>query len=269
MFAIRPSAFAGQFYPESKKELKSQIEEFLKEANPKDIKGKVKALISPHAGYQFSGPIAAYGYKLLRDTKYLPSGRHGEIQDTIILGTSHHMMFPGVALTNFSYWETPLGKVRSSSLHKKLESNPNFSLVNEAHISEHSIEVQLPFMQSVLKDFQITPVLTGRVDNHKEIAQTLSKHLDERSLIIVSSDLCHYLPYEEANEEDNKTIQQILDFDTYIDSEQACGTDGIIILIEIAKLLKWKVKLLDYRNSGDTAGDKDKVVGYTSIIFYK
>jgi AmmeMemoRadiSam system protein B len=264
MFQIRPPAFAGQFYPEDETELKSQVKKFLKESKPKEIKGKIKALISPHAGYQYSGPTAAYGYKAIQR-----SNVKRQSSNVIILGTSHSMMFQGIALTNFGFWETPLGKVRSSSLYKELQNVSDISLINEAHISEHSIEVQLPFLQIILKDFQITPLLTGRVDDHKVIAKELSKHIDESTLIIVSSDLCHYLPYEEANKADNETIQQILDLDTYIDPEQACGADGIIILIELAKLLKWKIKLLDYKNSGDTEGSKDKVVGYASIVFYK
>jgi AmmeMemoRadiSam system protein B len=263
MLPIRPAAFAGQFYPADEAELKAQIEEFLKEAKPKKLKGKVKALIVPHAGYQYSGPVAAYGYKLLELSTV------NRQLSAVLLGPSHRMMFPGIALSNFDFWQTPLGNVHAYSLYKKLLDDVDFKLVNEAHAFEHSIEVQLPFLQTVVKDLKITPLLTGRVDEHKQIAKRLSENIDDKTLIIVSSDLSHYLPYKEAVEIDKETIDQILNLDTYIESEQACGTSGIIILIELAKLLGWKAKLLDYRNSGDTSGDKDKVVGYASIAFYK
>lgn len=261
MTNLRPPAFAGSFYPNDEDELKSQISKYLKEAvPPEDIPGNIKALIVPHAGYIYSGPVAAYGYKLLKNKKY---------KEVIILGTSHRMMFPNIALTNFEFWKTPLGNVQLSPLSGNLQKEDYFSSLDEVHAFEHSIEVQLPFLQTVLKDFRITPLATGRVDNHKEIAKTLKNDLNKETLIVVSSDLSHYLPYKEAKKIDNKTIKQILELDTDIDPEQACGADGIIILTELAKLLKWKVKLLDYRNSGDTAGDKSQVVGYASIDFYK
>jgi AmmeMemoRadiSam system protein B len=179
------------------------------------------------------------------------------------------MMFSGIALTNFELWQTPLGNIPSSSLYEKLDDKINFKLLNEAHAFEHSIEVQLPFLQTVLKDFRITPLLTGRVDRHKEIAVKLKEYINDNTLLIVSSDLSHYRPYKEAKRCDSETVKQILSLDANIDQEQACGDDGIKILIELAKMLKWKVKLLDYRNSGDTAGDKSQVVGYAAIVFYE
>jgi AmmeMemoRadiSam system protein B len=258
---LRPAAFAGSFYPEDEVELKNQINKYLKAAViPKDLVRQIKAIIVPHAGFIYSGPVAAYGYKLIKGIKY---------KNVIIFGPSHQMMFQNIALTNFEFWKTPLGNTQLSPLSKKLQEESYFNSLDEVHAFEHSIEVQLPFLQTVLKDFRITPLVTGRVDNHKEIAKSLNEHLDKDTLIVVSSDLSHYLPYEEANKIDNKTIKQILELDTDIDPEQACGADGIIILIELAKLLKWKAKLLDYRSSGDTAGDESRVVGYASIVFYK
>lgn len=258
---LRPPAFAGSFYPEDEKELKNQINQYLKATvAPQDIAGDVKALIAPHAGYIYSGPVAAYGYKLIKGKKY---------RNVIILGSSHRMMFPNIALTNFEFWKTPLGNMQLSPLSKELQEETHFNSLDEVHAFEHSIEVQLPFLQTVLKDFRITPLATGRINNHRKIAQILKDSLNNKTLIVVSSDLSHYLPYEEANKIDKRTIKQISELDTDIDPEQACGADGIIILMELAKLLKWKVKLLDYRNSGDTAGDKSQVVGYASIAFLK
>jgi AmmeMemoRadiSam system protein B len=260
MTNIRPQVAAGSFYPEDEKELKSQIENYLKSVKKIDFKGSIKAVISPHAGYIYSGPVAAYSYKTIIKKNF---------REVIIIGLSHQMMFQGIALSNFSFWKTPLGNVPSSSLYKKLEDENSFKLLNEAHVFEHSIEVELPFLQTVIGSFLITPMLTGRINNHKEIAEIISRYIHEKTLIVVSSDLLHYLPYEEANKIDKETIEKILNFDTDIEHERACGADGIIILLELARLLNWKVKLLDYRNSGDTCGDKSQVVGYASIVFTK
>lgn len=260
MTTIRPQVFAGSFYPEDEQELKEIISKYLRKAKPPVVKGEIKALISPHAGFIYSGPTAAYGYKLIKNKKY---------KNVILLGPSHKMMFQNIALSNFAFWKTPLGNILCSPLYKELNDKYDFQLLNEVHAFEHSLEVQLPFLQTVLKDFKITPLVTGRVGNHKEIAEQIKEYIDDKTLIIVSSDLSHYLPYKQANTTDKKTIKQILELDIEIDREQACGADGIIILIELAKLCNWKVKLLDYRNSGDTAADKNQVVGYTSIVFYK
>lgn len=260
MTTIRPPAFAGTFYPEDEKDLKNDVERYIKNAKTTKFDGKIKALISPHAGFPYSGPVAASGYSLLKGKKY---------RKIIIIGTSHRMMFQGIALTNFSFWKTPLGNIPASKASEELESDFNFKLINEAHAFEHSIEVQLPFLQVVLEDFSITPLLTGRIGNYEEIAEKLTKYAGEDTLFIVSADLSHYLPYKNAQERDKQTIDKIINFDTNIDPEESCGSSGTITLIEMAKTLKWKSKLLDYRNSGDTAGDKKEVVGYASILFYE
>ncbi|MDD3648422.1 MAG: AmmeMemoRadiSam system protein B [Candidatus Dojkabacteria bacterium] len=264
MMNIRPPAFAGSFYPEDEEELKKCILKHIHEANPEAVPGQIKALISPHAGYEYSGPVAAFGYKLLHEAKNQYTSANVQI-----LGPSHKVMFSNIALTSYTFWRTPLGIVALSPLSNKLKEESDFSLVNEAHLFEHSIEVQLPFLQSVLDEFKITPLATGRVNDHKEAAYILNDKLDANSLIIASSDLSHYLPYRKAQETDKETIDNILAFDSFIEPEQACGVDGILILNEIAKMNNWKAKLLDYRNSGDTSGDKQKVVGYASIVYYE
>jgi len=260
MTTLRPPAFAGTFYPADEEELKKLVKKYVSNVPKINLTGKVKALISPHAGYIYSGPIASYGYSLLSKQSF---------KNVILLGPSHQMTFQNIALNNFSFWRTPLDIIPLSPVSKELQTESFFQLLNEVHAFEHSIEVQLPFLQTVLDKFEVTPLATGRIMNHKEIAKTLIKHIDETTLIIASSDLSHYLPYKKAQTEDKKTTEMILELNSNISHEQACGADGINILIEIAKQLKWKPKLLDYRNSGDTAGDKTKVVGYTSIIFTK
>lgn len=257
MSRIRPAAFAGKFYPEEENKLQESIDTYLKEAKKTKIEPEVKALISPHAGYPYSGPIAASGYKTIEK----------DYSKVILIGPSHNIMFSGIGLTNFSFWRTPLGLVTSSKLIEKLKEEYNFNMLNEAHTFEHSIEVQLPFLQTILEDFKIIPLATGRVNSHKEIANVLNRYLDEKTLIVVSSDLSHYLSYSEAEQKDKKTIEKILSFETDFDRQAACGIDGIKIVLEIAKLKKWKPKLIEYKNSKDTAGDREKVVGYTSIAF--
>ena len=257
---IRPPAFAGSFYPEDPEELQKEISKYLKQASTKKTSGTTKALIVPHAGYEYSGPVAACGYKLLQKSKF---------EEVILIGPSHRMRFQNCGLNNFQSWKTPLGFVHLSKVNDQLATEASFSLLNETHTFEHSIEVQLPFLQSILKDFKILPIATGNIVNHRQIALTLKKYIKQNTLLIVSSDLSHYLPYKEANDVDNETIDQILNLDSTIDPNQACGAEGINILIELAKLLKWKVKLIDYRNSGDTEGSKKEVVGYSAIEFYK
>ncbi len=260
MNTIRPSVLAGTFYSSDPDQLKNQINEFLEKA--KKIKGikNPKAVIVPHAGYQYSAQVAVHAYKQLINKNF---------NKIFIIGPSHRVLFQGIALTNFTDWKTPLGIIQASKLWKEIQNESSFSVLNEIHTFEHSIEVQLPFLQTILKKFTIIPLITGRIQNHKEIAGTIINYLDENSLLVISTDLSHYLSYKQAQKIDNKTNKQILNLDTEIDHEQACGADGVIISIEIAKLLKWKVKLLDYKNSGDTAYDKSKVVGYSSFIFYK
>ncbi len=269
----RPAAFAGSFYPEDPKELQETIKKYLNEVEIEKIKGDIKALIVPHAGYQYSAPIAAFGYKAIQQ-----SAVSGHLSDITLIGPSHRTPFSNFALCDFDTWKTPLGKVKVSQKNKKMQMNEHFSAINEAHMFEHSIEVQLPFLQTVLKrDFQITPILTGKFDDYKEAAGVVKKLTDDETLLIISSDLSHYLPYEEAQRIDKVTISKILNsclskpqqkqVKSRISSESACGASGINITVELAKQLGWKAKLLDYRNSGDTAGDKDQVVGYAAIVF--
>lgn len=258
MQRIRPPAFAGSFYPKEESSLQKVIDSYIANAEPKKIDGTIKALIVPHAGYVYSGPVAAYGYKALQQQK-------NTIKTVILIGPSHRMQFRGCGLANFSDWRTPLGLISASPKTKHLETESQFTLLNETHVFEHSIEVQLPFLQHILDTFAVFPITTGIVEDEEQLAQTIEKYLDKQTVIIVSSDLSHYLPYKEANIVDKKTVNTILDLETDITPEQACGAYGIRILIELARLQHWKPVLLDYRNSGDTEGSKDKVVGYAAI----
>jgi len=256
----KQSDLAGQFYPTDQKKLQNQVNQYLEEANPEEIKGNLKAILVPHAGIVCSGQTAAFGYKLLKNKKY---------QNIILLGVAHRYPFLDITVSDYKYWKTPLGKIQLSEVNKEIIDETGFEKINDAFANENSLETQLPFLQIVAKKSHLTPIVTGQVQNHQEIAQTLTNYLDKETLLVVSSDLSHYLPHETAHKTDNKTINQILNLDNKIHHDQACGTNGIKILIELAKLLNWKAKLLDYRTSGDTCGDKSRVVGYTSIAFYK
>jgi AmmeMemoRadiSam system protein B len=245
----REAVVAGMFYPEDKKKLKSQIEDFIKNAKAVEINGKLKGLIVPHAGYIYSGIVAAAGYRLLKDQKRI-----------ILVGPSHRVMFEGFASSDYNYWETPLGDVKTIKNH-------GIVTINEAHDYEHSLEVQLPFLQVMLKDFKILPISVGKAD-YKKLADKLSEIIED-GIVIVSSDLSHYYPYKTAMKVDSEANKAIpaLDVEEAKDIE-ACGKIGILALMEMAKKHKWKGKLVDYRNSGDTAGSREQVVGYGCYAFY-
>lgn len=250
---IRKAAVAGMFYPKYKEEIESMINNFLSNVPNIKIEGNLKALIVPHAGYIYSGQVAAYAYSLLRKYK--------NKQKIILLGHSHFVYFNDFASDVNDYWETPLGRI------KIIENN--FLKLEAAHASEHCLEVQLPFLQKSLQNFEILPLVTGEI-NPKEISRTIINLIDNSSILIISSDLSHYNSYEIAVKIDKNTINAIksLDFNKMEIEGDACGKIPILTVIDIAKNLKWKCKLLEYKNSGDTSGNKASVVGYASFVFY-
>ncbi len=258
----RRPAVAGAFYPDEPEELRSMIRDYLEKAGNAKTEGRLRALVEPHAGYVYSGPVAAFGYKMLAGLSRQPSR-------IIILGPSHYAGFLGAAEAGADAWQTPLGMVKAGSLASEIGKTDIIKTIPEAHAQEHCIEVQLPFLQSVMKkDFTIYPLLCGEV-SPSALAQTLEKAVDAETLIIASSDLSHYNPYERAKQLDsicNKAVPA-LDIPTMERSGDACGRTGILTLMHIAKKRKWKGKMLDYRNSGDTAGTKDAVVGYGCYAF--
>ncbi|MFH1181994.1 MAG: AmmeMemoRadiSam system protein B [Candidatus Woesearchaeota archaeon] len=248
---IRKPAVAGAFYPDDKEELSEMIQGFLSKVPEQTVPGELKAIIVPHAGYEYSGQVAACAYSLLKAVAP---------KKILIVGPSHYAYFFGAVGDTNEYWETPLGmvKVTSSGLQK----------FEEAHIREHSIEVQVPFLQSVLKDFEIMPVTTGD-DDSDEIAEQIKPFLKDHFLV-VSSDLSHFHSYADASKLDKATCGAIetIDLKTLKADGEACGMRAITATLRLAKELGWKCKLLCYKNSGDVTGDKTKVVGYASMAFY-
>ncbi len=262
---IRKAAVAGYFYPNNQSELRGMINDYLRKVNEVTIPGRLRALVEPHAGYVYSGPIAAYGYKLL--SKYAT-----EIEKIILIGPSHHTTFYGVCESGFEYWETPLGKVRIESIRDKLTTNDKRLIVvyQQAHKPEHCLEVQLPFLQSIMKkDFVIYPILCSNV-NPLELADALTGIIDDKTVVIASSDLSHYLLYDQAVRIDKIANESVpaLDIKRFEQFGDACGKTAILTVMHIAKKKTWKGKFLDYRNSGDTAGPKTQVVGYGCYAFY-
>jgi hypothetical protein len=272
---IRQSNFAGSFYPKNKMQLGSDIEKYLKLAEEKLGKVKIpkadakdtekagkqlKALIVPHAGYEYSGEIAGMGYKLLE-------GKN--IENIIVIGPSHQESFEGIAFEDFEEWDTPLGRIKidNSSIDDVEGINENaFALTNE-----HCIEVQVPFIQTVAPNSTLTALFTGEINNYDDYPLTYYieklKGICENRLLIVSTDLSHYQPYDISVDLDGHTIKEVLQYES-IFPEQACGANGVNIISGIAKELGWTPVLLDYRNSGDTKKDKDSVVGYCAIAYY-
>lgn len=247
---MRKAAVAGAFYPTSVVEIKEMLAEFMENVPEQKIDGELKAVIVPHAGWIYSGQVAAYAYDLVKK-----SGK----KKIVLIGPSHNVYMDEVAADQNEEWETPLGKV-------KIMEN-KFPKMEEAHAMEHCLEVQVPFLQFLLKDFEILPLLAGAIE-YKRVAELLKEVLDDDTLLIISSDLSHFYTYENANKLDEGTNKAILDLDPEKVGE-ACGKIPIQAVIELAKELGWRVKHLIYKNSGDITEDKHRVVGYSSFAFSK
>lgn len=256
---IRQAAVAGTFYPGDPKQLHHSVCELLEHAENSDI--IPKALIVPHAGYIYSGAIAASVYCLLKKLK-------DKITRVILIGPSHRVAFKGLACTQADQFMTPLGTVNvDTDLIKEIMRFSGVNYLEQAHSYEHCLEVQLPFLQEVLSDFTIVPIVTG--DASPSLVSEVLSCLwgGDETLVVISSDLSHYHQYEVAKKKDAKTSQQIekLQFKN-LSHDAACGKVAISGLLKYLRDHKLKIKTLDLKNSGDTAGDKDRVVGYGAYV---
>lgn len=259
MSTIRPPAVAGLFYPADPRQLAHDVSQMLHEAKPQGL--IPKALIVPHAGYLYSGPIAASAYAALRPVA-------ARIRHVVLLGPTHRVAVRGLALPGAVAFDSPLGRVMVDGLAVQAIAHlPQVSISPHVHAQEHSLEVHLPFLQSVLEDFTLLPLAVGMA-TPEEVAEVLELLWGgEETLIVVSSDLSHYLPYAIAQRVDKQTVQAILQLQQPIDHEHACGGTPINGLILAARHHHLSAHLLDMRNSGDTAGTHDQVVGYAAFAF--
>ncbi len=255
MKVSRKPAVAGAFYPDDPQVLALMVDELLAQ-NPGRC-GRPKALIVPHAGYIYSGAIAASAYNTLHPLRDI-------IRRVILLGPSHYVALHGLAYSEADTFSTPLGAVELNKTDLPLIQNlPQVKQLEQAHQREHSLEVQLPFLQRTLSQFTLLPLVVGDA-TAKEVSEVLEQLWGgDETLVVVSSDLSHYLRYSEAKTVDLATSQAIEKLETEgIGTAQACGRAAIIGLLKTAKAHHLQVTTLDLRNSGDTAGTKDRVVGY-------
>ena len=294
MSTIRPPAVAGLFYPADPGQLAHEVQTFLTEARPADLipngharfpppnplpqagraqregrsraneslrKLHIKALIVPHAGYIYSGAIAASAYVTLQALA-------PRIRRVVLLGPTHRVAVRGLAVPDAEAFDTPLGRVRlDTEAVRAIAALPQVVISREVHAQEHALEVQLPFLQSVLGDFTLLPLAVGMA-SAEEVAEVLETLWGgNETLIVVSSDLSHYLPYNTAQQVDALTADAILHLKQPISHEQACGGTPINGLILAARTHHLTPHLLDLRNSGDTAGARDQVVGYAAFAF--
>lgn len=258
----RPPAVAGFFYPASAAELQRDVQAFL--AGAKSSTGseaRPKVLIAPHAGYVYSGPIAASAYACL-------AGAADSITRVVLLGPAHRVHVHGMALPAASQFETPLGTIGiDMDAVAAVQRLPQVIISDEAHAQEHSLEVHLPFLQEVLGSFELVPFAVGSA-TPQQVAEVLDLLWGgNETLIVISSDLSHYLPYPRACATDEFTAETILRLRPQLDHNQACGATPINGLLLAAQARGLEPRLLDLRNSGDTAGDKSRVVGYASFAF--
>ncbi|MEE3122732.1 MAG: AmmeMemoRadiSam system protein B [SAR324 cluster bacterium] len=262
--SVRPPAVASLFYPGEAAELKQNLREMLDEASEAEDPNEdlpadqyLKALIVPHAGYVYSGTTAARAYHLLRKNR-------DDFRRVIILGPAHRVWLEGIAFPGTDAFETPLGRIPLAKQQiRELLRFPEVQLRDDAHQDEHCLEVQLPFLQEILNEFELIPAVVGEIspDSLSGLLENLLE--DPQNLLLLSTDLSHFHSYSEAQEIDQETAEAIETFeDDKILPEQACGTHPLRGLLRHARIQGWKIQRLGLCNSGDTAGSKDRVVGY-------
>jgi AmmeMemoRadiSam system protein B/AmmeMemoRadiSam system protein A len=269
---VKEPAVAGMFYPSDTNELKKTVDVFLSKVEKVKADGKLIALISPHAGYRYSGQVAAFGYKQIKDSS---------INKVILIGPSHRVSFKGASVYIKGSFKTPLGnvKINEKFANDLLNEFADVKFFPDAFEKEHSLEVQLPFLQTVLGDFTIVPILISSPTKQtfEHLVSSLTDVIDERTLLIASTDLSHYHDYQTAKEMDSKiisSIQRLSVFETEkllrTGEAELCGAFPVLITIEVARRLGANLGVLfKYENSGDITGEKSNVVGYASIGLFK
>lgn len=259
MVTIRKPVVAGRFYPDERGLLQSTIREFLSTAAPGNA--SPKGIIVPHAGYVYSGAVAAAGYAQLMPVRKI-------VCRVVLLGPAHFVPIEGLAACHADEFETPLGRVPIDTLAlRKLHELPQVHWLDAAHAPEHSLEVHVPFLQTVLAEFRLVPLVVGHA-SVEEVAEVIELLWDgPETIFVISSDLSHFHDYETAERLDRETSEAIVQL-RYEDlgGERACGYRPISGLLSVARRRGLQARLLDLRNSGDTAGPRDRVVGYGAYV---
>jgi AmmeMemoRadiSam system protein B/AmmeMemoRadiSam system protein A len=261
---VRPPAVAGTFYPGDPRALTAEIDELIGGAGQLAPRlGFPKALIVPHAGYIYSGPVAARAYDDIATAR-------GIVKRVVLLGPVHRVAVRGLALPAAEFFDTPLGRIAvDPDAARELAALPQVVRSAPAHAMEHSLEVQLPFLQKALGEFALVPLAVGTA-SVEEVAAVLERLWGgAETLIVISTDMSHYHAYDAARQIDSSTIARIVGFATDINHEEACGATPLNGLLFLSKKRNLKIKLLTACNSGDTAGGKGQVVGYSSFGLYE
>ena len=269
---IRKSAVAGLFYPENSSELEQLVLSLLDENKAVKKYKNIVGIVVPHAGYVYSGKSAAMVYNVLKN--------NSEFETAIILSPSHQEYFEGSCIYDGDSYETPLGEMHINKAIAKyiVDSCESVSFGESGHKDEHALEVQLPFLQTITEYCDIVPIVIGdqNVNNLQELASVISELVDEKTIVIASSDLSHFHSKDKAAELDNIVIERIEKFEypeLYNDLEnnkcEACGGGGIVALLEMADIIgRNDAEVLSYTNSGDVSNDNSSVVGYLSAVIY-
>lgn len=263
MRGTRSPAVAGRFYPGDPGRLRRIVDRMLLDVDRAALEGPVpKVIVAPHAGYPFSGPVAGTAFEPFRALA-------GRIERVVVIGPSHFVPFRGLALPEADCFETPLGRVELDlEAAESLLDLPEVRVDDEPHRQEHALEVEVPFLQQVLGDFRLVPLVTGSA-SPATVAEALARVWGgEETRVVISSDLSHFLDYETACRTDRQTADRILDLRVPVEARQACGAVAINGLLHLATGQRRLVgRLTDLRNSGDTGGDRSRVVGYGAFSF--
>ncbi len=255
--SVRQPAVAGRFYSADKQSLQTEVKRCL--AGNIDAEENIKAVIVPHAGYCYSGKVAGAAYRLLAQ-------QANNYNRAIILGPNHRVALQGLAVSHHNAFATPLGDVDiDTKLRNQLLEKGLVNLGDEAHRLEHSLEVQLPFLQMCLPDIKVLPIVVGSMAT-EAIVQLLQEVDKPDTLLVISTDLSHFHVYEQARLIDKATIKRMHNLATNLSGEEACGSNVLNGFFTYCTQQCWQMHFIDYKNSGDTGGDKTSVVGYVSFV---
>jgi hypothetical protein len=262
MSKTRAPVVAGLFYPAEPDRLRQEVHHYLTAAKPGDV-APPKAVIAPHAGYVYSGPVAASVYARIAPLR-------GTVTRVVVLGPSHRVGFHGIATSSAEFFHTPLGDIPVDlPAVQGLSRLPQVRTFDLAHAQEHSVEVHLPFLQEILGTFRLVPLVVGEA-GAEEVAEVLELLWGgPETFIVISSDLSHYHDYHTARERDAATSRAIEALrPEAIHEEDACGRNAVSGLLEVARRHGYSIEAVDLRNSGDTAGPRDRVVGYGAYVLH-